>query len=158
MNPAIRQVRAALIVAALIAWLGRSAVAADEFNASTFAKDPCALALAPHEGPDEADREIIRLQTKARSASDPAPWLERLGWAFVAKARVSFDPGFYKLAEQCAWCLDAKKPGCAEALLLRAHALNNLHQFKEAEAVARRLVAKRGLHFDQGVLGDALME
>jgi tetratricopeptide (TPR) repeat protein len=158
MNPGISQVRVAVIVAALIALLGPLSRAADEPSAPAIPNDPCASALAPHEGPDKEDREIIRLQTKVRSASDPAPWLEQLGWAFVVKARVSFDPGFYKLAEQCAQCLDTKKPGCAEALLLRAHILNNLNRFKEAEALARELVAKRGLHFDYGVLGDALIE
>ena len=158
MNPKIRQVRVALIVAALIAAVDSSSVAENEANVSAMAKDPCALALVPHEGTDKQDLEIIRLQTKARSASDQAVWLEQLGWAFVAKARVSFDPGFYKLAEQCALCLDEKKPGCTEALLLRAHVLHSLHKFKEAEAVAQELVRKRGLNFDCGVLGDALME
>ena len=36
--------------------------------------------------------------------------------------------------------------------------LDSLHKFKEAETVARELVKKRGLHFDYGVLGDALMQ
>src|SRR4029077_7713609 len=98
MNYGIIQVRVALIVAALIASLDSSSVAADEAGSSTDAKDPCALALVPHEGTDKLDLEIIRLQTKVRSASDPTVWLEQLGWAFVAKARRSFDPGYYKLA------------------------------------------------------------
>jgi tetratricopeptide (TPR) repeat protein len=157
-NPGIIQVRVALIVAALIASVDSSSVAENEASVSAMAKDPCALALVPHEGNDKQDLEIIRLQTKVRSASDPTAWLEQLGWAFVAKARVSFDPGFYKLAEQCALCLENKKPGCTEALLLRAHVLHSLHKFKEAEAVAQELVRKRGLNFDYGVLGDALME
>jgi tetratricopeptide (TPR) repeat protein len=120
--------------------------------------DPCALPLLPHEGSKKEDLEIIRLQAKVREASDPASWLERLGWAFIAKARISFDPGFYKLAEQCAICLNQHKPGCAEALLLRAHVLHSFHRFKEAETVARELVKKRGLNFDLGVLGDVLLE
>ena len=119
---------------------------------------PCAIALAPHTGADPVDQEIIRFQEKAQSASDPTPALERLGWAYVAKARSTFDPGFYKLAEQTALCLDSKKPGCAEAMLLRGHVLHSLHKFKEGEAVARELVAKRGLAFDYGLLGDVLME
>jgi hypothetical protein len=131
MNPGIIQVRVALVVAALIASLDLSSVAADESSDSTIAKDPCALAMVPHEGTDKQDLEIIRLQTKVRSASDPTAWLEQLGWAFVAKACSSFDPGYYKLAQQCALCLDEKKPGCAEGLLLRAHVLHSLHKFKE---------------------------
>ena len=158
MNHGIIQVRVALIVAALFASLNSSSLAADEAGRSTVAKDPCALALLPYEGTNKLDLEIIRLQTKVRSASDPTVWLEELGWAFVAKARRSFDPGYYKLAEQCALCLDEKKRGCAEGLLLRAQVLHSFHKFKEAETVARELVGKRGLNFDYGVLGDALME
>jgi tetratricopeptide (TPR) repeat protein len=41
---------------------------------------------------------------------------------------------------------------------LRAHVLQNLHRFKESETLARRLVEQRGLSFDYGLLGDALME
>jgi tetratricopeptide (TPR) repeat protein len=47
------------------------------------------------------------------------------------------------------------KPG---SLLLRAHVVQNLHRFKESETLARRLVQQRGLSFDYGLLGDALME
>ena len=141
----------------MISSVGAPAVAEKQGNVSALDKGPCALALVPHQGTDEQDLETIRLQGKVRSASDPTVWLEQLGWAFIAKARLSFDPGFYKLAEQCALCVDQRKPGSTEALLLRAHVLNSLHKFKEAEVVARELVARRGLNFDYGVLGDALM-
>src|SRR5262249_23931771 len=50
------------------------------------------------------------------------------------------------------------QPENAEALLIRGHSLNSLHKFKEAEAIARDLVARRGLHLDYGLLGDSLME
>jgi tetratricopeptide (TPR) repeat protein len=155
MIPRIIQGSVAVFFAAFIA---TSFVAGDEPDASAIAQDPCALALLPHEGTGKEDLGIIRLQNKVRNSPDSTAWLEQLGWAFVGKARGSFDPGFYKLAEQCALCLDAKKPGCAEALLLRSHVLNSLHKFKEAEQTARELVKKRGMHFDYGVLGDALME
>jgi tetratricopeptide (TPR) repeat protein len=148
----------AFLVIAFIALIGPLSAARAEPDGPVQAKDPCALTLAPPEGAEKEDLEIIRLQNKVRTTSDSTGWMEQLGWAFVQKARVSFDPGYYKLAEQCALCLETSKPGCAEALLLRAHVLNNLHQFKEAEALARELVKSRGLHFDYGVLGDALME
>jgi tetratricopeptide (TPR) repeat protein len=120
--------------------------------------DPCALALAPHAGDSKDDQEIARLQQLISGARDPVPLLDRLGWLFVAKARASFDPGFYKLAEQCALCLESKKAGSTEALLLRGHILQNLHRFKEAEPLARKLVSQRGAPFDHGLLGDVLME
>ena len=50
MNPRIMQVRVAVIIAALSASLGSSFVAGDEPHGSAIAKDPCALALLPHEG------------------------------------------------------------------------------------------------------------
>ena len=129
--------------------------AVDPFPATV---DPCSMVLVPHEGAGKLDLEIIRLQQKVRAEKNPVPWIERLGWMFVAKARESYDPGYYKLAEQCAFCLDSHQPHCPEALLLRGHVLQNLHRFKEAEPLARELVAVRGLAFDYGLLGDVLME
>jgi len=120
--------------------------------------EPLALALAPHDGESPVDKDIRRFQDQVRRGQNRSAALERLGWAFVAKARTSFDSGFYKLAEACAKTLDSDSPGCAEALLLRGHVLQNLHEFKEAEVLARELVAKRGLSFDYGLLGATLME
>jgi tetratricopeptide (TPR) repeat protein len=120
--------------------------------------DPLALVLSPQTGDGRTDREISRLQQQIRNGRNLQLGLEQLGWAFVAKARESFDPGFYKLAEQCAWCIEKRNPRSQEAMLLRAHVLQNLHRFKESETLARRLVQQRGLSFDYGLLGDALME
>lgn len=124
----------------------------------TDAPDPCSLVLAPHLGDGKIDRDIVLYQTRVSADQNAFQSLENLGWLYVAKARESFDPGFYKLAEQCAFCLDSRQPHCAEALLLRGHVLQNLHKFKEAEPLARALVAKRGLSFDYGLLGDVLLE
>lgn len=120
--------------------------------------DPLALVLAPQKGDSRTDKEISQLQQRIRGGRNVQLWLERLGWAFVAKARDSFDPGFYKLAEQCARSIEVRHPQSQEAMLLRAHVLQNLHRFKESEALARHLVEQRGLSFDYGLLGDALME
>ncbi|HXI73308.1 MAG TPA: tetratricopeptide repeat protein [Verrucomicrobiae bacterium] len=120
--------------------------------------DALSLVLAPHHGDGKIDREIIRCQANIRADKNTFQSLENLGWLFVAKARESFDPGYYKLAEQCAIGLDNQQPACPEALLLRGHVLQNLHKFKEAEPLARELVQKRGRSFDYGLLGDVLME
>jgi tetratricopeptide (TPR) repeat protein len=120
--------------------------------------DPCSLVLVPHQGNGKLDRQIIHYQEKTQAGPNAFEALELLGWLYVAKARESFDPGYYKLAEQCAYCLDSRQPHCAEALLLRGHVLQNLHKFIEAEPLARGLVAKRGRSFDFGLLGDVLME
>src|SRR5437764_5017582 len=119
---------------------------------------PLAVVLTPQTGDSRIDREIAWLQQQIRSGRNVQLWLEQLGWAFVAKARESFDTGFYRLAEQCARCIEKRNPQSQEAMLLRAHVLQNLHRFKESETLARRLVQQRGLSFDYGLLGDALME
>ncbi len=120
--------------------------------------DPISLVLAPHTGTGRVDREIIRLQSEVRAGKNLELSLERLGWSFVTKARESFDPGYYKLAEQCALALESRQPKSLDALLLRGHVLHNLHRFKEAEPLAQELVTQRGLPVDFGLLSDVLME
>src|SRR5215470_3741534 len=140
---------------------------------------PCEIALAAHSGDAKIDQEIARLQQEIRSNAKPfqtTAMIEKLGWSFVEKARESFDPGFYKLAEQCAYCLESKQGESKKndqmanrplstpqsihsaALLLRGHALENMHHFSEAEKIGRELVETRGLAYDFGLLGDALIE
>lgn len=116
----------------------------------------CRLILAPLSGDKPVDQEITRQQALILSGSTSS--LERLGWAFVKKARLSFDAGFYKLAEQCAACMEARGSSGPDALLLRAHALQSLHHFAEAESAARELVSLRERPFDYGVLGDVLID
>jgi tetratricopeptide (TPR) repeat protein len=125
--------------------------------AATF-DNALGLVLMPPTGDTRIDKEISRLQQQIRSGRNLQLGLEQLGWAFVTKARETFDPGFYKLAEQCARCIEKRDPQSQEAMLLRAHVLQNLHRFKDSETLARRLVQQRGLSFDYGLLGDALME
>lgn len=126
-------------------------------TATTNPTNACTLALAPQPGASSEDAEISRTQERLRQAVDPSA-LNRLGWMYVAKARLSYDPGYYKLAEQTALCLETTQPGSSEALLLRGHAMHNLHRFGEMEQLARRLVTARGDAFDYGLLGDALLE
>lgn len=85
-------------------------------------------------------------------------FLERLGWAFVNKARVENDPGFYMLAEKCAAAIETRTPRSADGALLRGHVYEALHRFGEAEKIARDLVAQRQFAFDYALLGDSLME
>jgi tetratricopeptide (TPR) repeat protein len=121
--------------------------------------DPCSLILLPVTGESVLDKNIAKAQAAIKAGGFSANVsIERLGWLFVSKARTSFDPGFYKLAEECALCLAGREPTNAAALLLRGHVLHSLHRFKEAEPIARELVASRGLSFDYGLLGDVLME
>lgn len=116
----------------------------------------CRLVLAPLPIDKPIDQEIARQQTLILNGSTAA--LERLGWTFIKKARLSFDAGFYKLAEQCASCMEARGANASDALLLRAHALQSMHHFAEAESAARELVRLRERPFDYGVLGDVLID
>jgi len=129
----------------------------EPIKATTFDR-PLDLVLIPQSGESRTDKEISNLQQRIREGRNIELWLDRLGWAFVAKARETFDPGFYKLAEQCAAGIEKRNPRSHEAMLLRAHVLQNLHRFKESESLARLLVEQRGVSFDYGLLGDALME
>ncbi len=116
------------------------------------------IAMSPHVGLGQVDRDIQAAQRRVCEASDPRPFLEQLGWLYVTKARASCDQGFYKLAEQCALALEVADPKSPEAMLLRGHVLNSFHRFSEAETIARELVKQRVVPFDYGLLGDALME
>ena len=128
-------------------------------NAVTSQLSPsCHLILVQLTGDKPIDKEISLLQKRVLNGSQTVPDVERLGWTFVRKARSTFDPGYYKLAEQCAVCIDSIKSQTAEALLLRAHVAQTLHRFSEAEALASQLTKLRERPFDYGVLGDALID
>jgi len=120
--------------------------------------DPCRMVLMAMGGESPLDKGIAVAQQRVRSETNSYAALETLGWLFVSKARTDFDPGFHKLAEQCALCMEAHQLHGAEALLLHGYVLENLHQFKEAERLAIELTIKRGRSFDYGLLGDVLME
>ncbi|MEY4941580.1 MAG: hypothetical protein RIQ93_3315 [Verrucomicrobiota bacterium] len=116
------------------------------------------IVLVPHAGSGKAEEQIVKTQGAVRSALDPRAQLERLGWLYVAQARTSNDAGYYKLAEQCAVALQVHDAENAGAFLLRGHVAQSLHRFREAETIARKLVAQREFAFDHGLLGDALVD
>jgi tetratricopeptide (TPR) repeat protein len=118
----------------------------------------CRLVLASLPINKPIDQEIADQQALILREASSRAALERLGWTFVKKARLSFDPGFYKLAEQCAACMETRGSTGPEMLLLRAHALQSLHRFADAETAARKLVTLREFPFDYGVLGDILID
>jgi tetratricopeptide (TPR) repeat protein len=127
-------------------------------TALPFAVEACAAALAPSARRNDTDRAIARARDDAGKPAHARGALERLGYLYIARARISNDPGDYTLAEKAATCLESRSPGEAAALLLRGHVLHQLHRFGEAEQIARTLVARRTLVLDYGLLGDALME
>jgi tetratricopeptide (TPR) repeat protein len=147
-----------LVACTLLVFSPKRKIAASKTQPASNINDPLALVLTPQAGDSRTDRKISRFQQEIRNGRNPELALEQLGWAFVSKARESFDPGFYTLAELCALGIEKRNPQSPEAMLLRGHALHSRHRFKESETLARRLVEQRGLGFDYGLLGDALME
>src|SRR5215469_7527378 len=117
-----------------------------------------AMMLVSQVGDDEIDRAIRSLQEQIRVKPEADAAIKRLGWKFVTKARLSCDPGYYRLAEACAQYVRASRSDDPDALLLEGHVLQSLHRFKEGERVARRLVQVRKESADFGLLGDQLME
>jgi tetratricopeptide (TPR) repeat protein len=122
------------------------------------ASEALAIVTASVGGDGALERRIAALQASVRAGGRESATLERLGWAFVEKARMDGDPGFHKLAEQCAFVMRERRPGDPSALLLAGHAALSLHRFRDAEAIARALVALRGSPLDYALLGDALAD
>lgn len=116
------------------------------------------MVLARVEGDTPIDVELRKWQQRAASApATEAPWT-KLGELFVAKARLTADPAFYKFAELSSRVLESVSADPGEALLLRGHAWLAMHRFRDAENVARRLVQLREQMSDHALLGDALVD
>ncbi|MCB9871549.1 MAG: tetratricopeptide repeat protein [Planctomycetes bacterium] len=122
--------------------------------------DHAAIALTPHRGDTPLDGRIRAEQQEVGKHTGRlrAAHLERLGVLFLEKARKSFDPGFYKLAEECALAVEQDQPAHSGALLLRGHVRHSLHDFRGAERIARQLLPQRTDHLVFGLLGDTLLD
>lgn len=116
------------------------------------------IILTPHEGDAAEDREIRLWQERAGESQATSQIFERLGWAYVTKARRTLDAGFYTLAGKSADVAHARFGSQAGIRLLRGHVLHNLHRFRDAEIVARQLVVERGSPANLALLSDALIE
>ncbi|HEU4835946.1 MAG TPA: hypothetical protein VFS90_16080 [Pyrinomonadaceae bacterium] len=149
-------VLAALILLLAVIGSRKSPIKADAEKSPLSEFPACRFVLASFSGDEPIDKEITQQQALIRNGSTSA--LERLGWTFVKKARLTFDASYYILAEQCAQCMEASGAKGPDTLLLTAHALQSLHRFNEAEVVARELVNMRERPFDYGVLGDVLVD
>ena len=117
--------------------------------------EECVVAATADAG---GNRTIASLQADLKATRSPDRAAEQLGYQFIARARLTNDPGYYTVAERAAACVETVRPDDPAALLLRGHVLHQIHRFQEAEAIARRLVARREFVLDYGLLGDALME
>lgn len=149
------------VMVAAASWFKYTAVSDQKVPVSKI--DPlvidfCRLAMAAHKGKSRIDRDIVRYQKLSQGQRNADAYLEKLGWAYISKARSSFDPGYLKLAEQTGLCLQHKNPNSLQAQLMLGHVFHQLHRFKRSERIARALVDQRGLWSDYALLGDVLME
>jgi len=149
----IRLASAIVLVSLMAAGCGRTP--AQPESTGPALDRSCVVASAADAGNDP---DIARLQQQIRERRDIARAAEQVGYRFISRARLTNDSGYYKVAEQSAACVESVAPADPTALLLRGHALHQMHQFKDAEAIARRLVAMREFVLDFGLLGDVLME
>lgn len=151
--------RAAARCLSIQPWLALVAFAASVLVGCTAERgDPCALVLQGTPGEPENARDIAQLRAQARAAADPLPYLERLGWTWIAREAIDHDHADFERALETAACMEKRAPGDVDARLLRAHALVSMHRFKEGEAVARTLAAESPSWLASAVLGDALLE
>ena len=129
----------------------------NQITANITTIDSCEIALT-QEDQILGQEKIRQYQSAVISNRQPLLNLEKLGWAYIAKARSSFDNGYYNLALETSKCLSNKRSEHPAVILLQAYVSHQLHQFKKAETLARKLVQQRGHWFEIGLLGDALME
>ncbi len=122
------------------------------------ALDDLRVVLVAPAGDHALDQKIIAAQADLRTGRSPADDLEKLGRLYVAKARVTTDPGFYKLAELCADGIAVRAPSHTGGRLLRGHVLHSLHRFAQAETIARALIVDRPDFTAHGLLGDVLYD
>lgn len=118
----------------------------------------CQITLIPHQGNLSSDLKIVDYQEKINAAKDALPYFENLAWAYIQKARESFDEGYYLLAQHTAYCMQSQDAGSLDAFLILGHVYHSRHEFKRAETIAQHLIDERGRWFDFALLGDVLME
>lgn len=119
-----------------------------------------AALVAPENLTDSAeDREIRRWQSRHESEAGAATttW-GRLGWAYIAKGRTTFDERYFTLAARLAEDWETRHGRSDATRLLRGHAVLQLHRFAEAEAIARELTATGSDPRGWALLSDAHME
>jgi tetratricopeptide (TPR) repeat protein len=105
---------------------------------------------------DSTLREATRAATKRGDSADA--WVT-LGRAWVTKARVSMDPGFYLHANACASIALGLRPDSAPALDLRGLVYLNDHRFRDARELAERVLASDESDRNAwGILSDANLE
>ena len=83
----------------------RSISSGENGNFPAFISSPCAIALVPHRGDEKIDYEIRQLQQQARSDSEAAGTIKRLGWGIYYESSAELRPGILQTGRSmCALC------------------------------------------------------
>lgn len=133
--------------------------AKSEAGGSLTSAEASAICLADPAGSSPLDAEIREHQSRARSLPmKPAGWV-LVGRAWVRKARLAADPGFYINVEGCVGAALSIAPGDLAALNLRGLVLMNNHKFAEARQLAEEILRQEPKNtLALGTLSDALLE
>lgn len=126
---------------------------------SLDANEASVLCLADPIGAAPLDTEIRAYQRQVHSLPQKADIWVLVGRAWVRKARLAADPGFYVNVTGCVDAALRVAPGNLAALELRGLVLLNDHKFAEARQVAEDILAKEPKNtMALGTLSDALLE
>jgi tetratricopeptide (TPR) repeat protein len=107
----------------------------------------------------DGDAAIRTAQLRVEKLPDEADEWVRVGWAWVRKARMTGDPGFYVNVAACADQALRTAPDARTALELRGLVLMNDHRFEDARQQAEQVLAvDPGNGVALGTLSDALLE
>lgn len=98
------------------------------------------LALADAHGDTQIDQRIMTLQfVVQKNPKKMDPWV-KLGQAWVEKARVTADPGFYLQADACADIALTIEENSKQAIGLKSLVALNQHKFAEAKTLAEQVL------------------
>ena len=117
------------------------------------------LALQEVTGDSALDKRLAQLESAVKSNPQKLDSWILLGRAWVQKARQASDSGYYRNANACADIALDLKPDSSLALNLKGMVLMNDHRFKEARALAEKILARDSDDvMALGTLADALLE
>jgi tetratricopeptide (TPR) repeat protein len=140
-------------------WIGLALLSCRAHAVEPTAEEARAACLAGVVGTSSADDAVRAAQLRVEKLPAKADEWVRAGWAWVRKARMTGDPGFYVNVAACADQALRTAPDARTAFELRGLVLMNDHRFEEARQQAEQVLAtdpENGVAL--GTLSDALLE
>lgn len=104
------------------------------------------------------NEKLLALRAQAARNAATSADFHALGWSLIDEARRTQDGRYFERAAETARTMQDRFGATAQSQVLLGHALHNMHQFAEAEAIAEWLVTERGDPVDYALLSDVLLE